>query len=112
MNRKSVKYVVTGMSWEGNFKFDEDGKIEDTYGYANERTWKLESFHIKTRYRHKITAETDENGGNGKIRAQGRKMLLVPFVEILCSQLIVFQGRKCYSDRHDPDLCSRSWYEI
>lgn len=39
----SVKYVVTGMSWEGNFKFDEDGKIEDTYGYANERTWKLES---------------------------------------------------------------------
>ena len=53
------------MSWEGNFKFDEDGKIEDTYGYANERTWKLESFHIKTRYRHKITAETDENGERG-----------------------------------------------
>ena len=65
MYRKSVIYVVTGMSWEGNFKFDEDGKIEDTYGYANERTWKLESFHIKTRYRHKITAETDENGGRG-----------------------------------------------
>ena len=57
MNRKSVKYVVTGMSWEGNFKFDEDGKIEDTYGYANERTWKLESFHIKSRRKRTKTAD-------------------------------------------------------
>ena len=62
------------------------------------KPWKhcvFKAFFVGSPDRHKITAETDENGGNGKIRAQGRKMLLVPFVEILCNQLMVFPCHVC-----------------
>lgn len=38
--------------------------------------------------RHEITAETAENGGCGKIKAQGHKMLLV-LTEILCQVILL-----------------------
>ena len=28
-------------SWEGTFQFEEDGRIKDSYGYVNERTWEI-----------------------------------------------------------------------
>lgn len=44
-----VSYIIIGAasgtvsgSWTGTFKFEENGRIKDTYGYVNERTWKID----------------------------------------------------------------------
>lgn len=36
-----VVYLPEYGSWEGNFWFEDNGVIKDTYGYVNERTWSI-----------------------------------------------------------------------
>ncbi len=37
----NVVYIAEGGYWSGTFWFEADGRIKDTYGYVNERTWSL-----------------------------------------------------------------------
>lgn len=45
----NVSYIITGAasgtisgSWTGTFRFEESGKIKDTYGYVNNRSWSID----------------------------------------------------------------------
>lgn len=41
-NKWKVSYIYPGQgSWTGDFWFQTDGRIKDTYGYVNERTWAI-----------------------------------------------------------------------
>lgn len=37
-----VNYISGSGIWAGTFTFHNDGQIEDTYGYANKRTWSID----------------------------------------------------------------------